>query len=132
MYYDPFDDRQWWEGQSFFIWLAVLVILYGIFTGQIHGKPACDVEIQEHASRHAMSVAQAPVRGLFIKTIDEQASGGGLFLVDEGGEITSSLVQPGARTTWMDWKDLVLGEGEYEVQFKTGAGCFARARLEVH
>ena len=54
-----------------------------------------------------------------------------LFLIDEGGEITSSGVDVSFRVQQVEWKNVVLGPGEYEVVLRTSGGCAARDRLEV-
>ena len=72
----------------------------------------------------------APLRYLRFTVITESRAGGNVFLVDEVSELTSSQVPEGARATLIEWKNIVLEPGEYEVQWVT-AGCTARARVIV-
>src|SRR5262245_29374811 len=63
-------------------------------------------------------VALAPVRYLRIKTqvdASEADRFARLVLVDADGEVTSSQLQLDARTHWVEWKNVVLGPGQYEV-----------------
>lgn len=84
-------------------------------------------------------VAQPPLRFIRTKvTIEPDAANreARLVLVDEFSEITSGKVLTDVRTTWIEWKNVVLGPGEYEVvlvvvdslQHQT---CTARERITV-
>lgn len=84
----------------------------------------CDI------TKLAPVVSQAPLRYIRFSAVIENRGGGRVVLVDEGGEWTSSVIQPGARTTQIEWKDVVLGPGEYEVVLVAGK-CTARGRLTV-
>lgn len=111
------------------LWPEVLLIaaLMGVLFGVVGmtKKPGCAVEAQP-------SVSQEPLRYIRSKVTIEDGSGGKLTLVDELSDLTSSVVQAGPRTTWVEWKNVVLGAGEYDVVIQTAAGCVARSRLEVH
>lgn len=85
---------------------------------------ACDI------TKLAPMISQAPLRYVRFTAIIENRGGGFVALVDEGGEWTRSLVQPGARATLIEWKNIVLGPGEYETVLVAGS-CTARGRLQV-
>jgi len=104
---------------------AVLVLLIALSSiARASSKPACTVDAQP-------SLSQEPLRYIRSKVIIEDGSGGRLVLMDEGGEWTSGIIQPGPRNTWVEWRNVVLGAGEYEVVLQTVRGCIARSRLEV-
>lgn len=105
--------------------MRIFVLILTLLATTDYAKPGCTVEVQPHLS-------QSPLRYIRSKVTIEDASGGRLTLVDELGEITSSQLQDGPRTTWVDWKNVVLEEGYYEVVLQTTSGCTARDRLEVH
>src|SRR4051812_39219236 len=65
----------------------------------------------------APRIAIAPVRFVRVKVQIEDRSGGTLTLDGPAGHETSSLIQAGVVTTWVEWKNVALIEpGEYEVR----------------
>lgn len=102
--------------------MNVLLLLLAILAGP--SKPTCAVDVQPRLD-------VAPVRYVRTKATIEDRSGGLLSLVDEVGAWASSVIQPGAITSWIEWKDLGLDTGMYEVVLQTGHGCVARQRIEV-
>ena len=87
-------------------------------------RPPCSVDVRPNVSLE-------PLRYVRVKVVIDDGSGGTLALVDEISEWTSSKIQAGPRTTWIEWKNVVLEAGEYEVALRTAGGCTARGRLEV-
>lgn len=88
-------------------------------------RPTCAVDPQPRQ-------ALAPLRFLRVKATVEDRLGGRLTLVDTDGPWTSSLVQAGPRTTWVEWRNVVLGAGDYEVVWQTAGGCTARGQVSVN
>jgi hypothetical protein len=92
----------------------------------------CAVDVQPR-------ISMAPARYLRVKASiepDDANRGARLVLVDEGGELTSSLIQLDAKTHWIEWKNILLGPGEYEVVLivvdsTDHQTCQARAHVEV-
>jgi len=70
------------------------------------------------------------MRYLRVKVTIEDRAGGELLLVGAEGVETSSLVNAGPRTSWVEWKNIVLVPGEYEVQLLAGK-CTARDTVVV-
>jgi hypothetical protein len=104
---------------------AVLILLLTVSASRTpEAAPECAI------SKLAPRVSQAPLRYIRFSAVIENRGGGEVALVDEGGVMTSSLVQPGARTTQVEWKNVVLGPGEYGIVLAAGK-CTARDHLTV-
>lgn len=86
--------------------------------------PTCAIDVQPR-------IGTEPLTFVRVKVTVEDRLGGAVALLDGVGEWASSLVQPGARTTTVEWKDLDLGAGQYEVGLRTSGGCTARSSIEV-
>jgi hypothetical protein len=76
-------------------------------------------------------VALPPLRFIRVKVTIEDRGLGRLELNGPEGLETASQVQAGPRTTWIEWKNVVLGDGDYEVDLLTASGCRASARIKV-
>jgi hypothetical protein len=89
-----------------------------------NAAPACTVDAQP-------KIGLAPIRYVRVKVQTQDRAGGELMLVGPSGLETSSLIQAGPVTTWVEWKNVLLGEpGDYEVRF-AGPKCTARDRVQV-
>jgi hypothetical protein len=73
----------------------------------------------------------APIRYVRVKVQIDDRRGGEVGLVGPEGLETSSLVQPGPRTTWIEWKNITLAPGDYAVIVATRGGCTSRDRITV-
>lgn len=104
-------------------WPSVLLLL--LLPATANPAPP-DCSLTKLAPRQSL----APVRYIRFTAVIENRGGGEVALVDEGGVMTSSLVQPGPRATLVEWKNVVLGPGEYEVVLMAGR-CTAHERLTV-
>lgn len=86
-------------------------------------EPPCGVQVQPR-------LALAPVRFVRVKAWTDAMRGGRLVLLGEDGVETSSDLLPGPRTTWVEWKNLALVAGDYEVRFMAGS-CTAHDQIHV-
>lgn len=87
--------------------------------------PQCSVKV-------APQIGQAPMRYLRVRvTIEPGARDAFLELVGPVGRETSSEVHTDRRTQQIEWKNVVLGPGEYDVILRTSVGCMARDRVVV-
>lgn len=104
--------------------MRLLLLLFTLLS-----PPATKCEVN---AQPALSIA--PLRFIKSKVIIERgtATEARLALVDEGGEVTASGLHTDYRTQWVEWKNVVLGPGIYEVVLQTNAPCRASARIEVH
>ena len=103
--------------------MRLLLLLTLFLTPPVTATKQCEV----HA---APRITLAPARYIRVKVTDQNRAGGRLQLDGPDGMETSSAIQPGPVTTWVEWKSLVLGPGVYEVVFVT-AGCVARETVTV-
>lgn len=101
------------------------VVLLG-WTG-LAGKPSCAVAAQP-------AVSLAPLTFVRVKaTVEDWRDGrqaASLELWGPDGYVTGSQVNPGPRTTWVEWRSLREGPGDYAVVLQA-PGCQARAQLSV-
>lgn len=104
-------------------YLVTLSVLLVLLHAALNARPACAVDVTPRLS-------QAPLRTLRSKATIEGGAGGRLVLMDDFSDITSGNIQPGARTTWVEWKDLSLDTGEYQVVLLT-PGCISRQTVSV-
>lgn len=109
------------------LWIcAVFLIVYvgnrdcTVDTG---AASACKVAAQPKLSL-------APLRFVRVKVTIEDGTGGVAELVGPDGLETSSLVQAGPKTTWIEWKNVVLIPGDYDINLR-GRTCTARDRIQV-
>ena len=87
---------------------------------ELNAGPACALGVQPR-------MALEPLRFIRIRVTIEGRDGGLLELVGE----TSSLIQPGPKTTWVEWKNVLLPAGDYEVLLRTPSKCAARETIHV-
>lgn len=103
--------------------LALLLLIVAM-SPWVRATDGCGIEAAPRAGI-------APIRYVRVKVMIDDRRGGEVGLVGPQGLETSSLVQPGSRTTWIEWKNITLGPGEYAVIVQTSGGCTSRDRINV-
>ena len=106
-------------------------LAFGLFlalaSAGLESAPSCKVDAQPR-------ITLPPLRYMRIKvTIERDASARGarLMLLGPDGEETASDLHTDVRTQWVEWKNLVLGAGNYEVVLQVSNGCIARSTIQV-
>lgn len=107
--------------------LAALLIVLSICDGR--AAPQCAVDAQPKLS-------QAPLRYMRLKvTVEPQEDpvrGATVALVDQDGEVVrSSFLDMPPRTSWLEWRSIVVGPGEYVVVVMTTTQCRATQQITV-
>jgi hypothetical protein len=117
------------------LWAAVIIGLVLAFLGMrsAEAAPACAVQVLTPS-------ALAPMRYVKLRTIvepDEKNRGGRVALYGpEGDEETASGIHTDSRTKQIEWKNLTLVPGDYQVRLTVDdemgkARCVATGRIMV-
>ena len=86
--------------------------------------PGCAVDPQPR-------ITQPPMRYLRVRVTVEDRVSAVVSLESESGRVTSSYINSGPKTSWIEWKNIYEDSGDYEVRLLTASGCSARSTVEV-
>lgn len=106
---------------------AVLLLMLLSSVGPSSAANQCAVQAQP-------TLSLAPLTFIRVKvTIEREPRRreARLSLVSIEGVERSSELQTDVRVQWIEWKNIALDPGEYDVVLQVSNGCIARQRIEV-